>query len=310
LCSQLLEFTNLQKKLKHLKMEEFSSLREINKSQKLEMEAMKSKLKEVEAKYNHLVDKLKDRIECPICLEVPISGPIPVCTNGHLVCNNCKTGSCPTCRVPMGNNRSLLAIAVIENIEHECKFAACEEVFPVDKLGEHAKICKHRTVACPQDLCNIEFDLSKLLDHVQNGCSYNGVPTVIGDSENVSEIYYGPDQVGDWSWEMNIVSCQNVIFAVFPQKTDNYYFFSIVMFESETECSKFNIEMVVENEGGSTSPDTEVCFKFCGNPISIDVAKNDQKYFGLTVSNSGMDKILERSEAKGFQFSFKIQKNG
>jgi len=269
---------------------------------------MEAKTKEVKDKYSHLVDILKDRIECPVCLEIPINGPIPICPNGHLVCSQCKTGSCPTCRVPMGNSRSLLAVAIIENIEHKCKFGGCEEVFPVDKLGEHVKTCKYRTVSCPHDLCDVEIELSKLLVHVKKGCSYNRVPAVIEDSDYVSLLFNGAEQEGcDWSWKLNIFSYLNMIFAVFPQKNDNFYFFSIVMFDSEKECSKFNIEIVVHEEVSSMQ-DSEFSFKFCGKPTSIDVAKNEQKYCGLAVSNSGMNKILEKSEVNAFQLSFNITK--
>merc|ERR1719186_2401780 len=75
---------------------------------KIVIEDEKKKFKELEDKHKHLVDKLKDKIECPVCLEVPRASPVLACPNGHLVCKKCKTGSCPTCRVEMGNGRSLL----------------------------------------------------------------------------------------------------------------------------------------------------------------------------------------------------------
>ena len=76
-------------------------------------EALKSEKKKV--------GEMKNRVECPVCLEVPRKGPVFICSNGHLVCKKCKRESCPTCRVRMGDNKSLLAIAVIENILHDCK---------------------------------------------------------------------------------------------------------------------------------------------------------------------------------------------
>jgi len=94
----------------------------------------------------NVVDKLMDSIECPVCFDIPRTGPVPVCPNGHLVCQDCKRDICPTCRVQMGNGRSLLAMTIIENIDHKCKFDDCDDNFPMDKVEEHEKVCRHITV--------------------------------------------------------------------------------------------------------------------------------------------------------------------
>ena len=46
-----------------------------------------------------LIQKLKDKLECPVCLDVPRNAPVPVCLNGHFVCQKCKRDSCPSCRI-------------------------------------------------------------------------------------------------------------------------------------------------------------------------------------------------------------------
>ena len=109
------------------------SAEQIKHEHKIEVEALKKQM----AEQKHLIEQLKVKIECPVCMEIPRSGPVPVCPNGHFVCKKCKTGSCPTCRVVMGNGKSLLAITVIENIDHKCKFVECEELFAMDKLAVH-----------------------------------------------------------------------------------------------------------------------------------------------------------------------------
>merc|ERR1719154_219774 len=96
---------------------------------------LKLELKEETEKHNQILDQMKDKVECPVCMEVPRSGPVPVCPNGHFVCKKCKTGACPTCRVPMGNNKSLLAGIVIDNIKHGCRFIKCEKSYAIDKVG-------------------------------------------------------------------------------------------------------------------------------------------------------------------------------
>ena len=102
--------------------------------QQEELESFKSMLN----KQQHLMGQVKDKLECPVHMEIPQSGPVPVCPNGHLVCKDCKRDSCPTCRAPMGGGRSLLAATIIQNIEQKCRFNECEEKFYLRNIAQHA----------------------------------------------------------------------------------------------------------------------------------------------------------------------------
>ena len=35
------------------------------------------------------VKELEDRIKCPVCLDMPSSGPIFTCPRGHCICKSC-----------------------------------------------------------------------------------------------------------------------------------------------------------------------------------------------------------------------------
>merc|ERR1719154_668903 len=70
-----------------------------------EKRCLQLELKAEVDKRNQILNQMKDKVECPVCMEVPRSGPFPVCPNGHFVCSRCKSGACPTCRVAMGNAR-------------------------------------------------------------------------------------------------------------------------------------------------------------------------------------------------------------
>ena len=76
-------------------------------------------------KLDTLTKELEDRVKCPVCLEMPSSGPIFTCPRGHCICKSCFQGinsSCPVCRTKMVNKAtSLLAVTVIEQIEHRCR---------------------------------------------------------------------------------------------------------------------------------------------------------------------------------------------
>jgi hypothetical protein len=106
-----------------------------------DLEQENQKLKE---KYNSLVCKLEERLRCPVCLEVPTTGPVYNCLYGHSVCSSCYTGynsDCPQCRVKMYKITSLLAATVIG------------ERFPADLLGIHHDQCNFRLVKCPALKC-------------------------------------------------------------------------------------------------------------------------------------------------------------
>merc|ERR1712059_165561 len=100
-------------------------------------------------KHEDLVQHLRDKVECPVCLNVPKKVPIPVCPNGHVVCSECVKEKCPTCRVKMEQGKSSLAVTVLENIDHECENEGCKEKLSFGKLVSHGKSCSFRLVECP-----------------------------------------------------------------------------------------------------------------------------------------------------------------
>ena len=59
--------------------------------------------------------KLREELECPVCLTTPNTGPVFQCNNGHLICCNCreKLVTCPVCRVQLGYSRNLTSEKMI-----------------------------------------------------------------------------------------------------------------------------------------------------------------------------------------------------
>ena len=180
-----------------------------------------------------------------------------------------------------GTGTSLLAVTVIENIEHECMFEECTEGFTLDKIDEHVKVCSHRKVACPASDCKEEVTLSKLLDHLTTkNCSYDSAPKMlIGESPVFRKnIGLKPNRRSDPKlvWNVSTYSFDGKNFVAFPAKYDNIYYFSVVMFASEEECSKYKIEIAV-HEYDTIEDDCDASFRFCGKPCSIDQLKTSQK---------------------------------
>ena len=126
-------------------------------------------------KYDDLVRKLRDKVECPVCFDVPRAAPVPVCPNGHVVCVKCVRDVCPTCRVTMQHNTSLaLAVAVIENIEHSCEHEDCGKWFPHAEIDRHMASCSKRPVSCPGLDCGKRMPRLELLPHMIGCCVDRG----------------------------------------------------------------------------------------------------------------------------------------
>jgi hypothetical protein len=115
-------------------------------------------------------DILKNLLECPVCLRVPRKAPIFQCTRGHIVCGECKPNvrTCPQCRIPMDNIRSLVSEKVLEQLPTSCKYAdhGCQVERMREVLVEHEKHCQNRLVNCVDLECQQKVPLSSLLSHL------------------------------------------------------------------------------------------------------------------------------------------------
>ena len=118
------------------------------------------------------LEEVKGKIEGPVCLVIPRSGPVPVCPNGHfvcLVCQPCLTNDslCPTYRVDMGAGKSLLATTIIQQIDHNCKLDGCNEALTLEGLDKHESGWYNRTVMCPYPKCPAKVSLANLEENLK-----------------------------------------------------------------------------------------------------------------------------------------------
>ena len=76
--------------------QELDSLRKKNQALEAErnqLAAVRQRAEHDSRLHNDLVTKIKDLYEdvkCPVCLKVPRSDKIPICSNGHITCEDCK----------------------------------------------------------------------------------------------------------------------------------------------------------------------------------------------------------------------------
>jgi len=131
-----------------------------------DLDTVKAEQERVTRKNEDLIEKLRDKVECPVCYAIPKKAPVPVCPNGHVVCESCVREKCPTCRVKMESGTSTLAVTVIENIEHQCEHEGCDLTFSLTDLHTHMSRCGHRKFKCPGHACSSWLPLSSFLDHI------------------------------------------------------------------------------------------------------------------------------------------------
>jgi len=117
-------------------------------------------------------EELKDLLECPVCLRVPRSSPIFQCARGHVVCSDCRpnVSTCPQCRDPLGNIRSLVSEKMLEKLPCVCKFSdnGCQVEMLRNQLPEHERSCTYRLINCVDLACQQRIAVTKLLAHLEN----------------------------------------------------------------------------------------------------------------------------------------------
>jgi len=284
----------LHKQLKKMKVENNALVEQFNdKEEELKIEEEK-------------VSDLKKQVECPVCLEVPRKAPVFSCRNGHLVCQKCKRKSCPTCRVAMGDNKSLVAIAVSEKILHECKFDDCEEEDTLENIEQHEKYCFHRLVACPYyGVCNQRVPLLKIMGHLgKKPCSSTR------HLSNVESTGIGKFQVSNMrmlesprlTWQVKTYNYEGRFLALCACKLGENWQFTVVILDPPECCSDFNIKMEVYET--DSDPDTRLRAKVRCHPCSIDQPAAEMKGLGLYVHHSFMKKMMLQKDSFKFTVSF------
>jgi len=278
---------------------------------KRKLENVEESFKAKTVKQDKFVQNLKDKIECPVCYEIPRCGPVPICPNGHIVCIKCKRDACPTCRTLMGDGKSLIAVAIIEAIDHTCKFDDCEKLFPFgDTLKKHETNCPLRTVNCPKTGCNEKVALAGMVKHLlQSPCCAQKDRARQGDlnvwhTASYNNTKHGPNA----NWSIDVCEINGEVFVFFPLKSEGFFYFMFIMGATESKCIKYVVEMVVHGPGtAAEAVDDKVAARFSGIPLSIDRQKEEFKLFGTT--SQLMKEIMKMSRNKHqFRLSFKIVK--
>ena len=255
------------------------------------------------ANYEDLVSSLASKVECPVCFEVPKSGPIFSCANGHLVCKKCRRDTCPTCRVPLGRSTSLLALTVIQQIPHPCEFEpqGCDARLALSNLEAHSAICPHRLVTCPNATCSLQVPLATLAEHTLERCIHKGtfLDTPLANKYNFiakppdSQARFDRGRNSLWQPDGLTFDGKNFFFKMTRKGRKGNWFFYVQMAGSEEDCSNYTASIQVFNLkagiGGRNS------HKFTGEVCPVDVASTEkaaEEGFCQVLSDAQMKKVL------------------
>jgi len=255
------------------------------------------------ANYEDLVSSLAAKVECPVCFEVPKSGPIFSCVNGHLVCKECRRDTCPTCRAPLGRSTSLLALTVIQQIPHPCKFEpqGCDARLALSNLEAHTAICPHRLVTCPNATCSLQVPLATLAEHTLERCIHKGtfLDTPLVNKYNFiakppdGQARFDRGRNSLWQPDGLTFDGKNFFFKMTRKGRKGNWFFYVQMAGSEEDCSNYTASIQVFNLkagiGGRNS------HKFTGEVCPVDVASTEkaaEEGFCQVLSDAQMKKVL------------------
>ena len=307
---------NLRKDNIKLKRENFeykNVVEELKKKDKL-LEEFKKKVEFIDKMKEKakLVDNLEVMMNCPVCLELPREGPVPVCDNGHITCSPClrrrmelegkERATCSTCRTPMGDARSLLAKVILESLEHRCNLDGCEAMVPFNELEQHEEQCEHRSVLCPGagQRCMDLVAFKDVKDHVKM-CQGKSSEWKNSKEGKFFTLTLNQMNTALLKWNSCVIEHDSKLFFFRCQRLDQTWRFEVVMLGTQTECQQQSVEISIED------PNQKTLNKFAYSPRPIS-----QMIWGeycFSVPESILSKLWTYEAAPNPKYKVKIAVN-
>ena len=196
----------------------------------------------------------------------------------------------------MFKNVSLIAAAVIENIDHHCRNSGCMVKLSVTEKKSHIEVCDFRVVTCPAYNCKSMMAYSDLVHHLLNQCKYStakdqGVREITSPSYTKFDYVYLKDEVIEgirWSTNVKTVLWKNKFFFLNTQKLfGNLWNMYVQMLGTKEESSKYTVNISMEED---------FMFGYSGNPILVNNLSNKMDIQGLVVSDTDMKNLVVKDQ--------------
>ena len=106
-----------------------------------------------------LMNSLNNILECPVCLTMVRTSPVPSCHNGHIMCSSCwnLTHLCPLCRVKLHETEkcfSQTANTLLQLVTLPCQYQdeGCRAMGSREQMEQHARECMFKVFSQEEDL--------------------------------------------------------------------------------------------------------------------------------------------------------------
>ena len=287
-----------------------------------EISRLKNRVKELEKSLEEAKGEAEGKmvefrklVECPVCLLTPREGPVPCCPQGHLVCTPCLDKlkgegrrDCPTCRGAMGQGKSLLAFAVAEQVQHECRHQGCTTMLPLDQIKEHEKGCNWRLIVCPSagSGCGAMISFCRVEIHAQDCGRCRWPPQRIskeGKKYNTDLSKGFLD--GGITLTTLALQFEGFLFFMrgFKRGDGGNFVVDVVMKGSQEECQGFMIEAsMIDVKSG----EDKVAYRAIFPPRPLE--KVNKERFCLSVPQEGLAGLwVYDAERDKYSFSWKVK---
>ena len=200
---------------------------------------------------------------------------------------------CPTCREPFGEGKSLIAFAVAEQVQHECRHQGCTKTTPLERIVQHEKECKWRLVLCPGSgsNCTEMIPFCKVEAHAQECEDCDWPPTESPKGGLVLDKLLDRDDLDDldgygW-WPTDIIQFGGKLFfcRLYYDSNENFTV-DMVMKGNQEECENFLTEASIVDPN---SDQTAIKATYPPRPMKADNNPN----FCLTVPQALMSRVLK-----------------
>ena len=186
-------------------------------------------------------EELKGLIQCPVCLMAPRErGPVPICSNGHIVCQTMsaapaetESGRRPGRRWPSAPPAwSTWATPPPWSPPGWSRRSSGEKLLNLPQLESHKEACLFRKVLCPgkRFSCNLEMPFNNVKEHVKV-CSDTG--QVIHNNNSTLTYILSRKTIrnnhGLVNWQTKIIAAHDKTFYLKHKKEKSNHMLETIM---------------------------------------------------------------------------------
>ena len=215
---------------------------------------------------------------------------------------DCKgqTFTCPSCRAPMRNIKSLLAVTVINSIEHLCNNAGCSKVFNSEGMAVHKAVCAQRLVVCPALTCSATLPYSKVEEHINSSCTKVKNRRSVPTGENEVKLLFKMKKEDGKHKKSRVLNWHNKTFLLNMNQTPELgWHFLVQLMGTQEECSRYEVGVKLRAVGGGSSKVKRELGNnsFRGQPAPMEEMGEDFSFGISLISGLQENVIIEVLEA-------------